>query len=87
VRFVVVLAFATMSTIACGTDVDLGGGGPASPDGGTVTSCGNLVAPSIDAGCRACDKTASDCQANGCYGGYWCDVAITDCHVPPKTCP
>lgn len=82
-RAIVALAAAL---IACGTDVDLGGSGL--DDGGLdVTQCGDLVAPSVPANCKACSADASDCQPNGCYGGYWCNTTITDCHTAPKTCP
>ncbi len=73
---------------ACGTDVDLGGTGTTTSDGSTTTVCGALVAPTIEAGCRACDTDSDDdCQPNGCYGGYWCDTGEIDCKTPPKTCP
>jgi hypothetical protein len=83
----VALALFAATLLACGTDVDLGG--TAGPDDASVdaTQCGNLVAPGVTAGCRACDRDAADCQQNGCYGGYWCDTVIADCHVAPKTCP
>jgi len=81
VRFIVL----TFLLAGCGTDVDLGGAAPTGSDGGTT--CGTLVAPEIDAGCKACSKTSTDCQPNGCYGGYWCDTAINDCNSPPKSCP
>jgi len=81
----VLVAVLSATLVACGTDVDLGGGGG---EGGLdVTKCGDLVAPSVDAGCRACSRDASDCQANGCYGGYWCDTTSVDCHSAPLTCP
>ena len=81
------VAFATIFLVACGTDVDLGGGAAPDDAGIDVTQCGDLVAPAVDAACRACDRDAADCQPNGCYGGYWCNAIITDCHAPPKTCP
>ena len=70
----------------CGTTVDLGGSGP---DAAVVdaTTCGSLVSPTTPANCVACDKDASDCQANGCYGGYWCDLDAADCRYPPSSCP
>lgn len=78
-------AFALFLLTACGTDVDLGGTGALSVDGGVT--CGSLVSPAIDAGCRACTSSSGDCQSNGCYGGYWCNVDSLDCHAPPTTCP
>jgi hypothetical protein len=70
----------------CGTSVDLGGTGGA--DGGLdATQCGALVGPTVPAACRACNLDASDCQPNGCYGGYWCNTSDSDCRAPPQTCP
>jgi hypothetical protein len=85
VRFFATTIF--LLSAACGTNVDLGGTGPTSSDGGIVSKCGDLVSPATDAGCKACDKISSDCQPNGCYGGYWCNVLFNDCEQPPKTCP
>jgi hypothetical protein len=83
-----VARFLLFALAACGTDVDLGGTAPTTGDGGVpVDHCGTLVAPSVDGGCHACSASSSDCQANGCYGGYWCDTSSVDCHTPPKTCP
>jgi hypothetical protein len=82
--------FIALSLCACGTSVDLGGAGgadDAASDTLTTTVCGDLVAPTVDAGCRACGTGDDDCQPNGCYGGYWCDTSETDCKTPPKTCP
>ena len=82
-RFELIALFAL---VGCGTTVDLGGTG--APDSSVdATSCGSLIAPATPATCVACDKDASDCQPNGCYGGYWCDVDASDCRYPPSTCP
>jgi hypothetical protein len=59
---------------------------PADADGGALDHCGSLNGPSIASPCDACGKYSNDCQANGCYGGYWCDEAIRDCEPPPKSC-
>jgi hypothetical protein len=58
----------------------------ASPDGGVVDRCGAYAPPDVDATCRACDASASDCQRNGCYNGYWCEAVARDCHAPLPTC-
>ncbi|MFO0747829.1 MAG: metallophosphoesterase [Myxococcota bacterium] len=50
----------------------------------TETVCGTLVAPSVTAACHAC--TQPPCQANGCYGGWWCNTAGNHCLPPPTTC-
>jgi hypothetical protein len=73
--------------LACSTDVDLGG--TTTSDAATIDAaqCGDLVAPSTKADCHACNPDASDCQPNGCYGGYWCFPDASDCRSPPVTCP
>jgi hypothetical protein len=56
---------------------------PQTSDGSVAERCGNLVAPSIEAGCKDCRY---DCQKNGCYAGWWCNVSSKECDRPPKTC-
>ncbi|HEX4515033.1 MAG TPA: hypothetical protein VGH87_20050 [Polyangiaceae bacterium] len=73
--------------MACGTDVDLGGSAVTTSDGSATSTCGDLVGPTVEAGCKACNASSDDCQPNGCYGGYWCDIDETDCKTPPSTCP
>ena len=58
---------------------------PPPQDSGSPTTCGTLVAPSVTAHCHSCD--AGNCQANGCYGGYWCDTTTNYCHQKPTNCP
>jgi hypothetical protein len=60
--------------------------GVPTPDGGR---CGSLVSPSTAACCHSCTVGVGDCQANGCYGGWWCDAANQPscwCRRPPTTC-
>jgi hypothetical protein len=68
-----------------------GGCAPAGPlltaDGATPDHCGTLNGPSVASSCSACQQSSSDCQPNGCYGGYWCNEASHDCGPPPTTCP
>ena len=93
--------FALLLAAGCGRDVDLGGsidaGGltevDACPcavveaDGAARDPCGELEPPGVSSTCRACDPSSSSCQKNGCYGGYWCDVAAKDCHTALTACP
>jgi hypothetical protein len=86
--------------VACGRDVDLGGAVDAGAvgvtadacpcaadvDGALRDPCGLYVPPASPSTCRACDAGASDCQKNGCYGGYWCESAVKDCHEPLPAC-
>lgn len=51
--------------------------------GGTVDHCGSLVGPAVTAGCTC--AAGHTCQANGCYGGWWCDSATDKCHAPPSS--
>ncbi len=56
---------------------------PTGPDGAVIDRCGELVGPNVEAGCKACSYS---CQANGCYGGYWCNTKYNDCDKPPTNC-
>jgi hypothetical protein len=76
---------------ACGTAPPPGSGPPTPPtgcDAGPVTSCGSLVAPTSTASCTSCTTSTSSktCQANGCYGGWWCDTSTNKCQEPPSNC-
>jgi hypothetical protein len=53
------------------------------PDGSQVLVCGSLVAPEVLSSCTACQY---DCQLNGCYGGWWCNVQSGRCVSPPSEC-
>ncbi len=82
----VVCVFALVM-MGCGTDVDLGGATEGGLGPGADASCPDFVAPDASASCRACSKSTSDCQANGCFGGYWCDTKTVDCQAkPPSNC-
>jgi len=56
---------------------------PPGTDAGPV--CTGFAAPTTAASCNGCgDHT---CQANGCYGGYWCDTTTSECTSASKvTC-
>ena len=56
-------------------------------DGGALDRCAELNGPSLTSPCHSCGKYSSDCQPNGCYGGWWCNTALQRCQKPPKTCP
>lgn len=53
-------------------------------DAGT---CGALNGPNVTSSCSSCDHGSRDCQANGCYGAWWCNTASRDCVPPPASCP
>lgn len=56
----------------------------APPDAAAGGTCGALVGPATAAGCASCK--GQSCQANGCYGGWWCDTSTKKCVAPPQTC-
>jgi hypothetical protein len=58
--------------------------GPADAGGMPSETCGTLVGPDVAAGCHC--SAGHSCSANGCYGGWWCNTAITRCQAPPTSC-
>ena len=55
--------------------------------GAPATSCGSLVDPTTPASCTSCGTGKTHpCQANGCYGGWWCDMSTDRCQTPPTSC-
>ena len=61
-------------------------GGPSVVDAGTSTGiCGTLVGATTPASCQSCRGKPS-CQANGCYGGWLCNTATSQCQSPPSAC-
>ena len=79
-RLAVTFSCFAVSVLACGANVDLGGG--AGLDGGT---CATFAAPATSATCSACSK-GQTCQPNGCFNGYYCDTAVFDCKAPGTPC-
>jgi hypothetical protein len=70
-----------------------GGGGSRTHDAGVAGTdagggnqmCGNLAGPTVSAHCSSCGSTHT-CQANGCYGGWWCNTQTDKCQSPPSSC-
>lgn len=87
VRLLVVALLGLVSSVACGVGVDLGGSalGDAGKDTGTA-ACAALAAPGTTAPCGACNKGDKNCQPNGCFNGYLCDVREQDCKPPGTAC-
>ena len=53
--------------------------------GTTTAACMGYAPPTMSASCTAC--SSPPCQANGCYGGYWCEMSTSKCHSsPPSGC-
>jgi hypothetical protein len=59
-------------------------------DGGSASdaasSCAGYADPTTTSTCQGCGMTHT-CQANGCYGGYYCQVSNGTCHPKPASCP
>jgi cardiolipin synthase A/B len=68
--------------------VDAGKEETSAPEAGPVEdsgpTCPGYASPTTSASCTGC--SGSDCQANGCYGGYWCDEKTSAC-VSAKKVP
>ncbi len=43
--------------------------------------CGSLVGPDVPSCCKCAGKS---CSANGCYGGWFCNVPTCKCNPPPN---
>jgi hypothetical protein len=48
-----------------------------SPD--AAPTCPGYAAPGTSALCTGCNPALETCQNNGCYGGYYCDLAKLSC--------
>ena len=49
-------------------------------------NCPGLASPTTAAGCTSCQAGSSNCQANGCFGGWWCNTQTNKCQQPPTNC-
>ena len=65
----------------CGASV-----GPVADAGPPAMTCGTLVGPTVSAGCHCTSSSSHTCQANGCYGGWYCDTSTNKCATAPATC-
>ena len=61
-------------------------GATTSSSGGPPDTCGVLVGPAVQAGCNGCVTAGKPCQANGCWGGWWCNTSLHACQPPPGNC-
>ncbi|MEO7110989.1 MAG: hypothetical protein ABI183_11175 [Polyangiaceae bacterium] len=77
---------------ACGVDQGDDAGpsgcnqGTTTTDAGDPNQCGTLIGPAESASCSSCTSSTSSCQANGCYGGWWCDSSTSKCRAAPTNC-
>jgi len=80
---------------ACGTggpsnDAGAGSssGSSSGSSGGGSGDCGPLAPPGTTATCSSCsgNSGSTTCQANGCYGGWYCNTQTSKCQSPPATC-
>ncbi len=74
----------------CGTGTTSGSGmggtttvATASSGTGNPEVCGSLLGPDVKACCTSCTKSGKTCQANGCYGGWWCNKDSCACQAAP----
>ncbi len=47
--------------------------------GGSGSTCDGYASPDTTAGCTCTANDQSECQANGCYNGYYCDTNTNKC--------
>jgi hypothetical protein len=61
--------------------------GSSGGDASGGATCEGYADPNTFAGCTCAASDQSECQSNGCYGGYWCDTITSKCHAnPPSGC-
>jgi hypothetical protein len=53
--------------------------------GAPPPTCPGLASPTTAAPCSSCTGKPN-CQPNGCFGGWWCNVATSRCQSPPTNC-
>ena len=75
----------TCDLVSTGGDGGTSGGSDGGSGGGSE-QCGSLVGPDVSAGCTGCKYGGHTCQANGCWGGWWCDTSGNKCKVEPASC-
>ncbi len=87
------LSICVPNTNVCGGTL-AGSGGSTATSSSTTSSgssevCGSLLGPDVMAACMSCKTSGMACQANGCYGGWWCNKDTTSCQAPPSpsSCP
>ncbi len=60
------------------------------PDAGAgnnpPSGCPGYADPSTAACCKSCSSGSGSCQANGCYGGWYCNTSSCKCQAPPSNC-
>jgi hypothetical protein len=71
---------------ACGVPAGPTGGGDSGTTPPPSNTCGTLVGPTVTSTCNSCSSSSSTCQANGCYGGWWCNTASSKCETAPSSC-
>ena len=49
-----------------------------------ATTCSGYADPSTTSTCHAC--TGATCQANGCFGGWYCKLDTEKCVIKPDGC-
>ncbi len=67
---------------ASGGTAGLSGGSGHGGQAGGPSACSSLVPPDATSCCHSC-AAGQACQANGCYGGWWCNTASCSCQKAP----
>ena len=74
---------------AFGFDAGFGGfdAGSLDFDSGGGSTCEGWASPNTVADCYCSANDPSECQPNGCFGGYYCDLNSGNCHKSlPSSC-
>ena len=56
------------------------------PEDAGAPACPGFAPPDEDACCAACNPSNPLCQANRCYGGWYCNLGTCKCKPPPDGC-
>lgn len=51
-----------------------------------TNACPGYALPNDDADCSACSQSSANCQPNGCYNGYYCELSVSKCRQKPSGC-
>ena len=65
-------------------EVDAASNEDASQEDAATATCTGYADPETTGTCHAC--TGSSCQANGCFGGWYCKLDTQKCVTKPSGC-
>src|SRR5215831_5606300 len=64
-----------VASSVCAPTSDICGDDSASKKSSGSGACNNLAPPNESACCKGCSNGNHTCQANGCYGGWYCNTS------------